>query len=382
MSGPVRLPGIEVSPPPVTPYRYGLFSAAEPRPDASRRWEIAGVSYQTICDRGGGVWLDPCFVSPLPDPVATSAFVVTLDRAAVTDAPIIATLTSRNAGWGTLPVTVVVDGVTKTLATVGATQTWAITAGSTVDVSASIPRADERHPDASAEDEFVVPADDTGETVVLTGTADVDPEYPTKTLPLGLDLVEGFPFIVYESAACGVGFSEAEARTHATERLLRHEQYWVEQRFAATVLNTADTTELNGGTALPLAQALGLLEQELADRYGGVGVLHARRNVAAVLAAYGKNLERDGDKLLSILDNVWSFGAGYPHVDPGGGTAPTASQAWIYATGPVDIRRSEPQIRTDFSSTRNIRMALAERAYVITADCPRLAVLATLPGSP
>lgn len=382
MTGPVRLPGIEVSPPPVTPYRYGLFSAAAPQSDSSRRWEIAGVAYQTICDRGGGIWLDPCFVDPLPDPVATTAFVVTLDRAAVTDAPIIATLTSRDAGWGTLPVSVTVDGVTKTLATVNATQTWAVTAGSTVDVSASIGRADATHPPAIEEGQFVVPADDSGETVVLTATADVDPDYPVKTVPLGLDTVTGDPFMVYESVACGGGFSDSDAQARATERLLRHEQYWVEQRFAATVLNTPATTELNGGAALPFVQALGLLEQELADRYGGVGVLHARRNVAAIVAAYGRNLERDGDRALSSLDNVWAFGAGYPHVDPGGGAAPSATQVWIYATGPVEIRRSEPQIRSDFSTTRNIRMALAERAYVITADCPRLAVLATVPGSP
>lgn len=276
MTEPIRLPGVEVDPPPVTPYRYGLLSAASVQPDADRRWEIAGVNYQSEgCERGGGIWLEPCFVGPqVSDP----------------------------ANW------------------------------------------------------------------------------PTKNIPLGLDLVEGRPFIVYEAVACGVGLTDADQR--ATRKLELHEQYWVEQQFASSVLNTADTVKLNGDTALPLAQAIGLMEQELADRYGGVGTMHARRNVAAALTSSGVGgLKPDGDQLLSTLGNVWSFGAGYAHVDPAGGTAPAAGQAWIYGTGPVVVRRSEVQTRSDFSTTRNIRMALAERAYVITADCLRLAVLATLPGS-
>lgn len=277
MSEPIRLPGVEVEPPPVTPYRYGLFSAASVQPDADRRWEIAGVNYQSEgCERGGGIWLEPCWVGPQ---------------------------VADEANW------------------------------------------------------------------------------PTKNIPLGLDLVEGRPFIVYEAVACGVGLTDAEQR--ANRKLELHEQFWVEQQFATAVLNTADTVKLNGDTALPLVQAIGLMEQELAARYGGVGTLHARRNVAAAVDSMGMGEFRsDGDRLVSTLDNVWAFGAGYPHANPDGGAAPADGQAWIYGTGPVVVRRSEVQTRSDFSTTRNIRMALAERAYVITADCLRLAVLATLPGSP
>lgn len=202
-------------------------------------------------------------------------------------------------------------------------------------------------------------------------------ERPEKNVPIGLDFVSGFPFTVYEAVACqAVGFPEAAV--HAERRLLMHEQFWVEQHFAATELRTADVVTL--GTAVaPFQQAIGVLEQEIAARYGGEGVLHASRVWGET--ALSEYPDVSADPLHTKLGNVWSFGAGYGTAGPDG-TEPAAGTSWLFATGPVVARRSEVQIRESFSPSRNVRMAVAERSYVITADCLRLATRAQVPGSP
>ncbi len=383
MSEPIRLSGVEISPPPVEPYRYGLFSAALERPGADGHWEIAGVQYLSNgCDPGGGIWRDPCFVQPLPGPTTEQAFLVTLSKAAGGNV-LTATLTSRNAGYGATPVTVTIDGLSKTLATVGASDTWTVTPSVTIPVSANIASFG-KYPPGSVADTFDVPATAAAGTDTLGASVSVPPDYPTKTLPLGdLDVITGLPFIVYESVSCGPGLGDEEARQRAQARLEMHEQFRVEQQFAADALAGTDVATPNGTTALPFEQALGLLEREIAARYGGLGIIHAARQLAAVAQSVGWLVERRGepDTVRTVLDNVWAFGAGYGTASPLGVAAP-AGQAWIYATGPVLLQRGPVQARTDFSTTRNIRLALAERSYVITADCPRLAVLADLPGSP
>lgn len=272
MSAPLAI-GIEVSPPPVEPYRWGLLSAATMPAAATARWEATGVHYLADgCEPGGGVWLDPCSIDPPP----------------------------------------------------------------------------------------------------------VD---PTKTLDGGLNTISGQPFIVYDSITCGPGLTEPDARGHANARLVRHEQTLVEQQFATRELFTDDTVKPNGDTALPFDLAVGLLEQELAVRYGGVGVIHIPRRFGTYALGRASIGEETGGELRTNLGNQLVFGSGYVTGGPDGYTA-TATQTWLFATGPVQVWRSEIQIRTDFSTTRNIRMALAERAYVVTADCPRLAVLANVPGSP
>jgi hypothetical protein len=379
MTEPTRLSGTEVEPPPVAPYRYGLLSAATVQSGADRRWEIAGVQYLADgCAPTGGIWLDPCYVEPLPDPVEEQAFEVAIDKAADGDT-LVATLTARNAGYGTGAVIVSVDGDTKTLATVNATQSWTVTPSTTVTIAANI-LSNGQYPACGTTAEFAVPATAAAGATTLECTVEVPPEYPTKTIELGLDPVQGRPFMVYESASCGVGLDAAEATARADRRLLLHEQYWVEQHFTTTELRGAAVDTPNGTTALPFLSALGLLEREIAARYGGLGVIHASRDLAP-WAAHLNVAYADGDRQRTELDNLWAFGSGYSTASPTGVAAPDG-QAWLYATGPVVIKRSEIQTRTDFSTTRNIRMALAERAYVVTADCLRLAVLAALPGSP
>jgi hypothetical protein len=218
-------------------------------------------------------------------------------------------------------------------------------------------------------------------------------EYPLKTITLGVQDVVGYPFMVYDTAQCGVGLDDDAAQRRAQARLTAREQYWVEQRFAETELSEENPSGLPvevlaGGTAVSLAEALGALEQGIAAEYGGIGVIHAPRHTAPAMkpflrerspAAGGTSTE--SVPLHTELDNLIAFGAGYSGAAPDGDDAP-AGQVWLYATGPVQVWRSDIQVRSDFDTRRNLRLALAERAYLFTADCLRLAVLAQLPGSP
>jgi hypothetical protein len=209
-------------------------------------------------------------------------------------------------------------------------------------------------------------------------------QYPVKTFTQGAQDVVGFPFMVYDTAQCGVGLAQA--------RLVAREQYWVETQFAQAELSDDNPSGLSvqvlaGGTALPLAAALGALEQEIAAQYGGIGVIHLPRHTGAAAQGFIRFRRPPGTPppetvpLHTGLDNLLAFGAGYSGAGPDGTDAPDG-QAWLYATGPVTVWRSDVQARTDFDARRNLRTALAERAYLITADCLRLAVLADLPGSP
>lgn len=392
MSQPIRLSGVDSEPPRVVPYPWGLLSVAEFTDGGDTRWEIAGSHYQQdACGPGGGIWLDPCYVQPLPDPTTEQAFSVALNKAADGDV-LVATLTARLAGYGTTPVRVTVDGLTQSIAAVNGTATWPVDPVTTVAVSASI-GATGKYPPGSVSAQFDVPDTDTGGTATLAANVAVPPDYPTKTIAAGTQDVTGTPFMIYDTASCGVGLSDADAQASARNRLAAREQYWAESRFDATELTNDNPTgititELGGGTAMPLVAALGLLEREIAHQYGGIGVVHASREVAAAAQSQRLILRPDdaaapgtgGPRLRTALDNLWSFGAGYNGASPDDVAAP-AGQTWLYATGPVLIHRSEVQVRSDFDVRRNLRLALAERAYLITADCLRLAVLAELPGA-
>lgn len=187
------------------------------------------------------------------------------------------------------------------------------------------------------------------------------------------DVVEGLPFLIYEGVRCPM-MTVDEARTRAERRFAHHEQFMVEQRFHAEILRT-DATTLPGTPSL--AKAVGLLEDYIAETYGGIGVIHVPREFGALFAKESLS-RRDGARMRSPLDNLLAFGAGYANADPDGDVA-AAGNGWLYATGPVVVRRGEVQVRDAFDQRKNTRLAVAERSYVITADCPRAAVQFTHP---
>lgn len=210
------------------------------------------------------------------------------------------------------------------------------------------------------------------------------PPPPTKNLTVGVDNVEGKPFILYDSVACHPHSGRTEQEIADLARL-RHdvgEQRKLERRFWAWLRANATVVNPEPVTAVSMCDGLGELEQRVAAENGGIGVFHAARPLITGARRHDFARHREGfpDRLVSAGDNVWVFGAGYDRFGPGeDGTEAPAGQAWIYATGPLVLRRSEMFTNSVFDQRRNERRTVAERSYVLTAECPVLAVLVTIP---
>lgn len=85
-----------------------------------------------------------------------------------------------------------------------------------------------------------------------------------------------------------------------------------------------------------LAAAVGLLEDALGTAtLGGPGFLHVPRIVATRMPG----TRREGQQLFTLLDNQVVPDAGYTGTAPGD-VAPADGVVWLYATGPVVVRRS------------------------------------------
>lgn len=94
-----------------------------------------------------------------------------------------------------------------------------------------------------------------------------------------------------------------------------------------------------GNSPTSVLNGLALLEMEIA-RSGRKGVVHMSPQLATFLSA--NYILFDVDGLLQTVNGTTVI-AGYGYVDgatPEGMSAPTGWEEWMYATGPIDIRRS------------------------------------------
>jgi hypothetical protein len=211
--------------------------------------------------------------------------------------------------------------------------------------------------------------------------ARVDKEFTLEFPEMG-----GSPFVEYLGVQCGlVGRTLEEYSTIVRRALDLCEQRAVEHTFWTGDMGNdphlADNTApdaavvLNPGlTAVPLLEGISRLEEALGDNYCGVGVLHAPRTIAP----YASNLLQaigTPKQLTTVLGTRWAFGAGYSvNTGPTGVEAPDG-EAWIYGTAGVQIYRSDMWLQPDvleqaFRTRTNFVELLAERAILITMDCP------------
>lgn len=213
----------------------------------------------------------------------------------------------------------------------------------------------------------------------------VDPP-PEKTIPTGLDQVEAKPFMLYDAAVCypHTGRTEQELLELAIANLVAGEQQKLEEKFWEQMRQTATIVAPPAGATQwdNFCLAVGTLDDLIAKAYGGIGVLHSPRFMIG-LADRKSLTRRDGGRKLDPADNPWAFGAGYNRQGPPipGNEANEAppGQFWLYGTGPVVLRRADIQSHATFGIRDNERRALAERSYVLTAECPALALLVTIP---
>lgn len=193
------------------------------------------------------------------------------------------------------------------------------------------------------------------------------------------------PVAVYYGRECppvgGDDYDKAVAYVKAG--LAIGEQPALERWVWQTILEPAatDVTPV-AGTPVAIDVGIGLIEGNLGEDYGGVGVLHVPLKAAAAVASDGHLIQGPGPRLSTWVGNFVSLGAGYPNESPAGVAAP-AGQAWLYASGPVIMRREgvvvvPPSDREAINIIHNDRDLLAERVWVVGVECAVEAVLVDL----
>lgn len=251
------------------------------------------------------------------------------------------------------------------------------------------------------------------ECIATTGSPEGDvPEPSAKATNVEHTLRGATPFTAYVRFDCPpVG--NADAQRVATDALAQSEMYQVERTFWTGIVDgqtlafphlaaDAEVVDNDGivlqvvaspvatGAPLDIISALGLLEQGLADCYGGTGVIHVPVKLLPLLDAAelvhpvgGRDVSSGqfGRQLQTLNGNLIAVGAGYPGTGPDG-TDPGDGASWMYATGPVFMYRSGAQV-TPFTSAINrenntIEM-IAERTYVLGSDCCVVAVQVDIP---
>lgn len=249
------------------------------------------------------------------------------------------------------------------------------------------------------------------ECIAVTGSGGPPTEPSVKSPNVEMSLRGATPFTPYVRFDCATVGNESAIET-ARDALARTEGLQVERSFwtgvvdghvsafphlaantevddsQGVLLQTVATPAVTGGP-FDIAEGLGLLEQALADCFGGVGVIHMPVKLVPTLDALGLlrvvNARNVGsgqfDRQLQTLNgNLVAAGAGYPGTSPSGAAA-TDTTTWIYATGPVFMRRSDVRVMPATSAinreTNNIEM-IAERTYVLGFDCCHAAIQVNL----
>jgi hypothetical protein len=130
------------------------------------------------------------------------------------------------------------------------------------------------------------------------------------------------PVTVYAMYQCGTfGHTPADAVRFAQQRLdlvgprALEKAIWTGKDSSGASIRVAGegpqtlfgAATPNGTTAVRLQKGIGLLAKWIGDNYGGVGVIHARRDVAAQLLP---EPIRVGSTLDGVLGNRYAFGAG------------------------------------------------------------------------
>lgn len=219
-----------------------------------------------------------------------------------------------------------------------------------------------------------------------------------KTIRDGVPLVEADAFTIYDGYLCRLPGrpTEQAIRDRAETALSLGEQraieyvVWTGESGDSTVnphLASPSAVVLNpvnpptADDALSLPAALAALENYLAANYGGQGVIHASRGVVTLLA-HLQLVERDGTRLRTLLGTLVAGYGGSPNTGPDGTEAPDGT-AWLYATGPVAMRRGPMFITPDtiaaaLNRTTNEVLVIAEREVVVGWDCVHAAVLADI----
>lgn len=237
-----------------------------------------------------------------------------------------------------------------------------------------------------------------------TGGAAAAPP-PAKTPTAALATRAATAFTVYADVDCSVPGFWDRSQELINQTMLRAEGHAVERAFwtgraadqpvvyphlaaDAVVSETRSghlytlqtaATAVTGGP-YDVVEGIGRLEAALANCYEGVGVLHVPVSLATALAE-SMLLVRDGNRYRTPKGNLIVLGGGYTGSSPAG--AELATSAYVYATGPLFIYRSNIFTTPPVSAVDrqvNTQNMIAERTYVLGWECCHLAVQISLGG--
>lgn len=209
-----------------------------------------------------------------------------------------------------------------------------------------------------------------------------------KTLTDLSPVMTAAPFVAYASVLCApVGRTPEEQQQRAVQRLISGEQSIAELAlWNGAGVGATPALTLAGATVVVTAATafharIAALEEAFYDAYGYAGTIHVNTRAYGA-AAHAEMITEVGTRsigspvpslLTTPIGSSWSFGAGYDITGPAN-VAPAAGSVWAFMTGPVTIWRSStpitPDPRQTFNRTTNQMVALAEREYVQSYDCP------------
>lgn len=219
----------------------------------------------------------------------------------------------------------------------------------------------------------------------------------TKPAERNLDFCSAAPFIAIGSFNCSpVGRPADEAFEIARRRLLAWEGRQVENTLWTGITANGNVNpsfafgntdcgiapvDVNPAGAVVPPTAISLLEAALGDQIACGGIIHVPTSVAAFLKTH-KLLDYDGDELYSPAGHRIVVGEGYPGTGPAN-VAAAAGTAWIFATGPMLVARSNvimvPEtVAEGVNRLVNNITIRAERVYAVGYSCSLLAVRVSL----
>ena len=177
-------------------------------------------------------------------------------------------------------------------------------------------------------------------------------ETPAKTFD-SPTLVDGVQFAVYLGGACKPLSADVEDNIARVFDL--RESRGVEKQLEVRILGDGDQVS---GTPVTAAHALAIMENALGDQYAGVGTIHMSP-LLATLYLGEQLLVETGGKFYTRLGTKVVVGTGY-----------TANN--LYGTGDVTVYRSPKTLVPAPDMANNTTNVLAERSYVVVADCVSL----------
>lgn len=185
------------------------------------------------------------------------------------------------------------------------------------------------------------------------------------------------PITIYLPETCtavNVGMDQAAFRARAVLALGAIESAIVANEFMTgdreklnPALMDGNGTFPNGNNSTSVMNGLALLEAEIAAS-GKLGLIHLSPRLL-VAAAERCIVDNKTGVIRTMNGNVVIPDAGYSAATlraPFGEAAPTGTQEWAYATGPIDVRRSEV-----FTTPDTLAEALDRRANSITYRAER-----------